>query len=51
MLFQVVAIQPSERGLDPAVGALDVRDPKLVDMAVEGVAGRSHVARCQAQLS
>ena len=28
MLFQVV---------DPAVGALDVRDPELVDMSVEGI--------------
>ena len=39
-------------GLDPAVGALDVRDAELVDMAVEGDRRcRSHAGRCRAQLS
>jgi hypothetical protein len=31
-------------GLDPAVGALDVRDPELVDMAVEGIGDAAHMS-------
>jgi hypothetical protein len=30
-------------GLDPAVGALDVRDAELVDVAVEGIGDAAHV--------
>jgi hypothetical protein len=30
-------------GLDPAVGALDVRDAELVDMAVEGIGDAAHM--------
>jgi hypothetical protein len=32
-------------GLDPAVGTLDVRDAKLVDIAAEGIADVAHVPR------
>jgi hypothetical protein len=31
-------------GLDPAVGALDVRDADLVDVAVEGIGDAAHVS-------
>jgi hypothetical protein len=30
-------------GLDPAVGALDVHDAELVDMAVDGVGDAAHM--------
>jgi hypothetical protein len=30
-------------GLDPAVGALDVSDAELVDVAVEGIGDAAHV--------
>jgi len=30
-------------GLDPAVGALDVRDAELVDMTVEGIGDAAHM--------
>jgi hypothetical protein len=33
-------------GLDPAVGALDVGDPELVDMAAEGISDAAHA--CEA---
>jgi hypothetical protein len=31
------------RGLNPAVGALDVRDAELVDLAVEGIGDAAHM--------
>jgi hypothetical protein len=37
MLFQVVSIQP--------FGTLDMRDPELVDMAVEGISDDAHARR------
>jgi hypothetical protein len=30
-------------GLDPAIGALDVRDAELVDMAVEGIGDAAYM--------
>jgi len=30
-------------GLDPAIGALDVREAEVVDMAVEGIGNAAHV--------
>jgi len=30
-------------GLDPAVGTLEVRDPELVDVAVEGIGDAAHM--------
>ena len=32
-----------DRGLDPAVGALEMRDAELVDLAVEGIGDAAHM--------